>query len=232
MGGRRRAGSRPSAGAPGRSSSMRNRNTPKRTTGRASRSEPIRAATPGLGRRGRARRVPRARRRARRPGPAERARAGGGRRRASRRRLGSAPPARRASARRSLGRPGARVAAGVRRVVVGASVSASASSGSSSPVVVRGRLVVVGASPRSLRQLVGGAVAGRPGPWRYASEDDQPTTIKPSDTSCAVGIPKNVQLSRAQQLEDEPDEPVPDEEDQQQVARAAAVACAGRARAA
>ena len=41
-----------------------------------------------------------------------------------------------------------------------------------------------------------------------------------SETTCAVGIPKNVQLSLRNVSSDEPDDAVPDEEDQQEVARA------------
>ena len=65
---------------------------------------------------------------------------------------------------------------------------------------------------------VGGSSSGWPGRCRQdrmTSDGDD----EQSDTICAVGTPKNVQLSVAERLEREPHDAVPDEEDQEQVAR-------------
>ena len=106
------------------------------------------------------------------------------------------------SPRRPVGRRRRIGLVGLGRLVVLVSISSS-SSGSSSGG---------GGSPQRSHTA--------PGPVAPGQQPRAAITIDATDTSIAVGIPKNVQLSSPQGLEHEPHGGVPDEEDQHEVARA------------
>ena len=232
---RRRAGSRPRAGAPGRTVRIRKRKTTKNTNRATSRSEPVRGSTPWPRAAGRARRAPRRRRRGRRQGLGRDAAAaadGAGRARSG----GRVGHVRRAtgwprSARLGVGPPSAR-----------GSASAGSCVGVAGRVVLgrrrrrrrRRRVVVVRLARRSLGSTgrpsaphVAPPARRRSSAVTRAMPPDRITSAgmtNSSDTICATGTPKNVQLSVAQRLEHEPDDAVPDEEDSEEVARAGASA--------